>query len=154
VIGPDDFASMEEVVYRRYKRMLDEEQSLPQLIVVDGGKGQLGAALGALEKLNLRGKISIIGIAKRLEEIYFPGDPVPLYLDKNSETLKVIQQLRDEAHRFGITFHRNKRSNDFIKSDLENISGIGEKTITAILKRFKSVENLKNHGYCEVADEI
>jgi len=154
VVGPDDFASMEEVVYRRYKRMLDEEQSLPQLIVVDGGKGQLGAALGALEKLNLRGKISIIGIAKRLEEIYFPGDPVPLYLDKNSETLKVIQQLRDEAHRFGITFHRNKRSGDFIKSDLENISGIGEKTITALLKRFKSVENLKNQGYREVADEI
>jgi len=154
VVGPDDFASMEEVVYRRYKRLLEEEKSLPQLIVVDGGKGQLGAALIALEKLNLRGKISIIGIAKRLEEIYFPGDPVPLYLDKNSETLKIIQQLRDEAHRFGITFHRNKRSNEFIKSDLENISGIGEKTITALLKRFKSVENLKNLGYRQVADEI
>ena len=154
VVGPDDFASMEEVVYRRYKRLLEEEKSLPQLIVVDGGKGQLGAALIALEKLNLRGKISIIGIAKRLEEIYFPGDPVPLYLDKNSETLKIIQQLRDEAHRFGITFHRNKRSNEFIKSDLENISGIGEKTITALLKRFKSVENLKNQGYRQVADEI
>ena len=154
VVGPDDFASMEEVVYRRYKRLLDEEKSLPQLIVVDGGKGQLGAALNALEKLNLRGKISIIGIAKRLEEIYFPGDSVPLYLDKNSETLKIIQQLRDEAHRFGITFHRNKRSNEFIKSDLENISGIGEKTITALLKRFKSVENLKNQGYRQVAEEI
>ena len=154
VVGPDDFASMEEVVYRRYKRLLEEEKSLPQLIIVDGGKGQLGAALNALEKLNLRGKISIIGIAKRLEEIYFPGDPVPLYLDKNSETLKVIQQLRDEAHRFGITFHRNKRSNEFIKSELENISGIGEKSITALLKRFKSVENLKNHGYRQVADEI
>ncbi len=154
VVGPDDFASMEEVVFRRYKRLLDEEQSLPQLIVIDGGKGQLGAALNALEKLNLRGKIAIIGIAKRLEEIYFPGDSVPLYLDKNSETLKIIQQLRDEAHRFGITFHRNKRSGEFIKSELENISGIGEKTITALLKRFKSIENLKNHSYQEVAEEI
>jgi len=154
VEGPNDFASMEEVVYRRYKRLLEEEQSLPQLIVIDGGKGQLGAALMALEKLDLRGKISIIGIAKRLEEIYFPGDSVPLYLDKNSETLKIIQQLRDEAHRFGITFHRNKRSGDFVKSELENISGIGEKTITAILKRFKSVENLKKLSYQDVASEI
>jgi excinuclease ABC subunit C len=154
VEGPDDFASMEEVVYRRYKRLLDEEQSLPQLIVIDGGKGQLGAALNSLEKLGLRGKIAIIGIAKRLEEIYFPGDSVPLYLDKNSETLKVIQQLRDEAHRFGITFHRNKRSGEFIKSELESISGIGEKTKTALLKRFKSVENLKKQGFREVANEI
>ena len=154
VVGPDDFASMEEVVFRRYKRLLDEETSLPQLIVVDGGKGQLGAALNALEKLNLRGQIAIIGIAKRLEEIYFPGDSVPLYLDKNSETLKIIQQLRDEAHRFGITFHRNKRSGEFIKSELESIPGIGEKTITALLKRFKSVENLKNQGVQSVADEI
>ncbi len=154
VDGPNDFASMEEVVYRRYKRLVEEEKSLPQLIVVDGGKGQLSAALIALDKLNLRGKISIIGIAKKLEEIYFPGDSVPLYLDKNSETLKIIQQLRDEAHRFGITFHRNKRSGDFIKSELENISGIGEKTRTAILKRFKSVENLKNQGFREVANEI
>ena len=154
VEGPDDFASMEEVVYRRYKRLLDEEKSLPQLIVIDGGKGQLGAALNSLEKLGLRGKISIIGIAKRLEEIYFPGDSVPLYLDKNSETLKIIQQLRDEAHRFGITFHRNKRSNEFIKSELESISGIGEKTRTALLTRFKSVENLKNQAFREVADEI
>jgi excinuclease ABC subunit C len=154
VVGPDDFASMEEIVFRRYRRLIDEEKSLPQLIVVDGGKGQLGAALNALEKLELRGKIAIIGIAKRLEEIYFPGDSVPLYLDKNSETLKIIQQLRDEAHRFGITFHRNKRSGEFIKSELENISGIGEKTITAVLKRFKSVENLKKQGYRAVADEI
>ncbi len=154
VVGPDDFASMEEVVYRRYKRLLDEEKSLPQLIVIDGGKGQLGAALNSLEKLGLRGKISIIGIAKRLEEIYFPGDSVPLYLDKNSETLKIIQQLRDEAHRFGITFHRNKRSSEFIKSELESISGIGEKTRTALLTRFKSVENLKNQAFREVADEI
>ncbi|HZL11109.1 MAG TPA: excinuclease ABC subunit UvrC [Prolixibacteraceae bacterium] len=154
VVGPDDYASMEEVIYRRYKRLLEEEKSLPQLIVVDGGKGQLSAGLTALEKLNLRGKIAIIGIAKRLEEIYFPGDPVPLYLDKNSESLKIIQQLRDEAHRFGITLHRNKRSAEFIKSDLESISGIGEKTITALLKRFKSVENLKKQGYGEVAEEI
>jgi len=154
VEGPDDFASMEEVVYRRYKRLLDEEKSLPQLIVIDGGKGQLGAALNSLEKLGLRGKIAIIGIAKRLEEIYFPGDSVPLYLDKNSETLKIIQQLRDEAHRFGITFHRNKRSSEFIESELESISGIGEKTRTALLLRFKSVENLKNQTFREVADEI
>lgn len=154
VEGPDDYASMEEVVFRRYKRLLDEEKSLPQLIVIDGGKGQLGAALNALEKLHLRGKISIIGIAKRLEEIYFPGDSVPLYLDKNSETLKIIQQLRDEAHRFGITFHRNKRSGEFIKSELESIPGIGEKTISAVLKRFKSVENLKNQAFRVVAEEI
>ncbi len=154
VEGPNDFASMEEIVFRRYRRLLDENQSLPQLIVIDGGKGQLGAALNALEKLKLRGKIPIIGIAKRLEEIYFPGDSVPIYLDKNSETLKVIQQLRDEAHRFGITFHRNKRSGNFIKSELENIPGIGEKTIELLLKEFKSVENLKKQPYSLVADKI
>lgn len=154
VEGPNDFASMEEVVYRRYRRLMEEEISLPQLIIIDGGKGQLGAALNALEKLQLRGKIAIIGIAKKLEEIYFPGDSVPLYLDKNSETLKVVQQLRDEAHRFGITFHRNKRSGEFIKSELENISGIGEKTWAALLKRFKSVENLKNQDFGQVAAEI
>jgi len=154
VEGPNDFASMEEVVYRRYKRLLDEEQSLPQLIVIDGGKGQLGAALSSLEKLGLRGKISVVGIAKRLEEIYFPGDSVPLYLDKNSETLKVIQQLRDEAHRFGITFHRNKRSGEFLKSELEGIKGIGEKTRITVLKRFKSVENLKKQAFADVVSEI
>jgi excinuclease ABC subunit C len=154
VEGPNDFASMEEVVLRRYKRLLDENQSLPQLIIIDGGKGQLGAALGALEKLGLRGKISIIGIAKKLEEIYFPGDSVPLYLDKSSETLKLIQQLRDEAHRFGITFHRNKRSSEFTKSELESIPGIGEKTRTAILKRFKSIQNLKIQSFGDVASEI
>jgi excinuclease ABC subunit C len=154
VFGPNDFASMEEIVFRRYKRLIDEEHSLPQLIVIDGGKGQLGAALNALEKLNLRGKISIIGIAKRLEEIYFPDDSVPLYLDKNSETLKIIQQLRDEAHRFGITFHRNKRSSEFLKSELKTITGIGEKSISALLKRFKSVENLKNQAFDAVASEI
>jgi excinuclease ABC subunit C len=154
VEGPDDFASMEEVVYRRYRRLMEEEVSLPQLIVIDGGKGQLGAALKALEKLHLRGKIAIIGIAKKLEEIYFPGDSVPLYLDKNSETLKIIQQLRDEAHRFGITFHRNKRSGEFIKSELEGISGIGEKTIKSLLNEFKSVENLKNQSFSQVAKQI
>lgn len=154
VEGPNDFASMEEVVHRRYKRLLDENQSLPQLIIIDGGKGQLGAALGVLEKLGLRGKIAIIGIAKKLEEIYFPGDSVPLYLDKSSETLKLIQQLRDEAHRFGITFHRNKRSSEFTKSELESIAGIGEKTRTAILKRFKSVQNLKIQSFPDVSKEI
>ena len=154
VEGPDDFASMQEIVYRRYKRQLEEEQELPHLIVVDGGKGQLSMALNALEELDLRGKISIIGIAKKLEEIYFPGDSVPLYLDKNSETLKVIQQARDEAHRFGITFHRNLRSKDFIKTELEEISGIGEKTIQQLMRRFKSLENLKNQAYDTVVEEI
>lgn len=154
VVGPDDFASMEEVVYRRYKRLIDEEQSLPQLIVIDGGKGQLSAATSALEKLHLTGKMAIVGIAKKLEEIYFPGDSVPLYLDKNSETLKIIQQMRDEAHRFGITFHRNKRSSQFIKSELETISGIGEKTIETLMRRFKSLENVKKIGYSQVAEEI
>jgi excinuclease ABC subunit C len=154
VEGPNDFASMEEVVFRRYKRLTEEEISLPQLVVIDGGKGQLGAALNALEKLNLRGKIAVIGVAKKLEEIYFPGDSVPLYLDKNSETLKIIQQLRDEAHRFGITFHRNKRSREFIQSELESIPGIGEKTRMALLKRFKSVENLKNQDLGQLASEI
>ncbi len=154
VEGANDFASMEEIVYRRYKRQLEEKQDLPHLIVVDGGKGQLGMALKALEKLDLRGKISIIGIAKKLEEIYFPGDSVPLYLDKNSETLKVIQQARDEAHRFGITFHRKLRSKDFIKTELEEISGIGEKTIQQLLRRFKSLENIKKEAYGTVVDEI
>lgn len=154
VEGPNDFASMEEIVYRRYKRLLEEDKSLPQLIIVDGGKGQLGMALNALEKLSLRGKIAIIGIAKKLEEIFFPGDSVPLYLDKTSESLKVIQFARDEAHRFGITFHRQLRSKNFIKSELEEIPGIGEKTIQTLLKRFKSVENLKNQAYQTVANEI
>lgn len=143
VEGPNDFASMEEVVYRRYKRLLDEEQSLPQLIVIDGGKGQLSSALKALEALELRGKIAIIGIAKRLEEIYFPNDNIPLYLDKRSETLKIIQQIRDEAHRFGITFHRQKRSKSAIISELDNIEGIGNKTKEALLKHFKSVKRIQ-----------
>jgi excinuclease ABC subunit C len=141
VTGPDDFASMTEIVYRRYKRMLDENEELPQLIIIDGGKGQLGAAVESLKQLNL--DIPIIGIAKRLEEIYFPGDSVPVYLDKNSESLKIIQQARDEAHRFGISFHRNKRSANFAVSELENIDGIGEKTIEQLLSKFKSVAAIK-----------
>ena len=154
VEGPNDFASMEEIVYRRYKRQLDENSSLPNLIIIDGGKGQLGAALNALEKLDLRGKVPIIGIAKKLEEIFFPGDSVPLYLDKNSETLKVIQQARDEAHRFGITFHRQKRSKNFIQSELSNIPGIGEKTVQHLLRKFKSLENLKKQAYDTISAEI
>ncbi|NND78330.1 MAG: excinuclease ABC subunit UvrC [Maribacter sp.] len=143
VTGPDDFASMEEVVFRRYKRLLNEEQPLPQLIVIDGGKGQLSSALKSLDILGLRGKIAIVGIAKRLEEIYFPEDPIPLYLDKKSESLKIIQQLRNEAHRFGITLHRNKRSKAAINSVLEGIDGVGEKTARDLLKKFKSVKRIK-----------
>ncbi|WP_343488202.1 excinuclease ABC subunit UvrC [Allomuricauda sp. d1] len=143
VEGPNDFASMEEVVFRRYKRLLTEDESLPQLVVIDGGKGQLSSALKSLEVLGLRGTIAIIGIAKRLEEIYFPEDSIPLYLDKKSETLKIIQQLRNEAHRFGITFHRKKRSKAAINSELENIEGIGEKTAEQLLKEFKSVKRIR-----------
>jgi excinuclease ABC subunit C len=154
VEGPDDFASMEEVVYRRYKRLLEEDASLPQLIVIDGGKGQLSSALKSLDNLGLRGKIAIIGIAKRLEEIYFPGDAVPLYLDKKSESLKVIQQLRNEAHRFGITFHRNKRSKEAINSVLEEISGIGEKTVEQLLKKFKSVKRIKEASLQDLSEEV
>jgi excinuclease ABC subunit C len=154
VIGANDFASMEEIVYRRYKRQLEEQNDLPQLIVIDGGKGQLGAASSALDKLNLSGKISIIGIAKKLEELYFPGDPVPLYLDKNSETLKIIQHLRNEAHRFGITFHRNKRSSDFIKSELDEINGIGEKTIQVLFRTFKSLNKIKEATLAQLQQEI
>jgi len=143
VEGPDDFASMEEVIYRRYKRLVEEGQSLPQLIIIDGGKGQLSSALKSLDLLGLRGKIAIVGIAKRLEEIYFPEDPIPLYLDKKSESLKVIQFLRNEAHRFGITFHRNKRSKDAIKSGLDAIPGVGQKTKETLLKRFKSFKRIK-----------
>jgi len=154
VAGPDDYASMEEVVFRRYKRLLEEKQPLPQLIVIDGGKGQLSSALNSLESLGLRGKIAIIGIAKRLEEIYFPDDPIPLYLDKKSESLKIIQQLRNEAHRFGITFHRNKRSKAAINSELERIDGIGQKTAQDLLKRFKSVKRIKESSVEELAKII
>lgn len=143
VEGPNDFASMEEVVFRRYKRLLSEGESLPQLIVIDGGKGQLSSAVKSLDLLGLRGKIAIIGIAKRLEEIYYPGDSIPLYLDKKSESLKVIQYLRNEAHRFGITFHRNKRSKSAIQSELEQIPDIGKQTITTLLRAFKSAKRVK-----------
>ncbi len=154
VAGIDDFASMEEVVFRRYRRLLSEKKQLPHLIVVDGGKGQLSSALKSLEKLGLRGKIGIIGIAKKLEEIYFPDDPVPLYIDKNSESLKLIQNLRNEAHRFGIEFHRLKRSGTMTQSLLENIPGVGAKSIEKLYVRFKSVEGIKLATMEELAVEI
>lgn len=143
VEGPDDYASMEEVVYRRYKRMLEEKSVLPSLIIIDGGKGQLSSSIKALKKLNLENTIAILGIAKRLEEIFYPNDPIPLYLNKKSETLKVIQQMRNEAHRFAISFHRNKRSKQALTSSFDEIPGIGEKTKTALLKRFKSLKKIK-----------
>ena len=152
VEGPDDFASMEEVIFRRYQRLIQEEKSLPQLIVVDGGKGQLSSALKSLEKLKLAKKIAIIGIAKRLEEIYFPGDQYPLYLDKKTPTLKVIQNMRNEAHRFGITHHRNRRMKGLVRTELTSIEGIGEKTITMLLSKYKSVNNLKTISLSELED--
>ena len=154
VEGPDDFASMEEVIYRRYKRLLNEDKPLPQLIVIDGGKGQLSSALKSLKKLNLTKKIAIIGIAKKLEEIYFPGDQYPLYLDKKTPTLKVIQSMRNEAHRFGITHHRNRRMKGLIKTDLSAINGIGEKTITQLLKKYKSINVIKKISLKELEDFI
>jgi len=154
VEGPDDFASMEEVVYRRYKRLLSENLPLPQLIVIDGGKGQLSSALKSLDLLDLRGKIAIIGIAKRLEEIYYPGDPIPMYLDKRSETLKIVQFLRNEAHRFGITLHRNKRSKSAIQSELEQIPNIGKQTITSLLRKFKSAKRVKTATFKELQEIV
>ncbi|WP_224484153.1 excinuclease ABC subunit UvrC [Robertkochia aurantiaca] len=154
VEGPDDYASMEEVVHRRYRRLLEEDASLPQLIVIDGGKGQLNAALKSLDRLGLRGKIAIIGIAKRLEEIFYPGDPVPMYLDKKSETLKIIQHLRNEAHRFGITFHRNKRGKAAINSELATIKGIGEKTSEELLREFKSLKRIKEASLHDLTEII
>ena len=154
VEGPNDFASMEEVVYRRYKRILDEEKDLPKLIVIDGGKGQLSSAMNSLKKLGLQDKIPVIGIAKRLEEIYFPEDPIPLYIDKKSETLKLIQQLRDEAHRFGITHHRQKRQKETIKSVLTDIDGIGYNTAQKLLWKFKSVINIKKAKEAELVAVI
>jgi excinuclease ABC subunit C len=154
VEGPDDFASMTEVVYRRYKRLLDENEPLPQLIIIDGGKGQLSSALKSIDDLGLRGKITVIGIAKRLEELFYPGDSIPLYLDKKSETLKVIQQLRNEAHRFGITHHRDKRSKAALNSSIESIPGIGEKTMLALIQHFKSVKRLKLATEKEISDVI
>ena len=147
---------MEEVVYRRYKRLRDENQPLPQLVIVDGGKGQLSSGVKALKDLGLFGKIAIVGIAKRLEEIYFPGDSLPLYIDKKSESLKTIQHLRNEAHRFGITHHRNKRSKNAFASELEEIKGIGEVTIKALLTHFKYVKNIKvatNEQLLEVVNQ-
>jgi len=154
VEGPDDFASMEEVIYRRYKRILEEGGDLPQLILIDGGKGQLSSALKSIDALNLRGKITVISIAEKLEEIYFPGDSIPLYLDKTSETLKVLQRVRDEAHRFGISKHRNKRSKATFTSELEGIPGIGEKSIEELLKKFKSVKRIKSASFEEIEEVI
>jgi excinuclease ABC subunit C len=154
VTGPDDFASMAEVVYRRYRRLLEEGESLPQLIVIDGGKGQLSAALESLDRLGIRGQVAIIGIAKRLEEIYFPQDQIPLYLDKKSESLRVVQQLRNEAHRFGIAFHRKKRSKAAINSALENIEGIGEKTARQLLRKFKSVKRIRESSLEELSEVV
>ncbi|WP_353776970.1 excinuclease ABC subunit UvrC [Winogradskyella sp. 3972H.M.0a.05] len=154
VEGPDDFASMEEVVYRRYKRLLDEEQPLPQLIIIDGGKGQLSSALKSLDALELRGKIAIVGIAKRLEELFYPDDPIPLYLDKKSETLKIIQQLRNEAHRFGIEHHRNRRSKGALTTELETIPGIGEQSIVELMKRFKSVKRITQASLDELSEVV
>ncbi|MDM1072554.1 excinuclease ABC subunit UvrC [Empedobacter brevis] len=154
VEGPNDFATMEEVIERRYSRILAEGESLPQLILIDGGKGQLSSALKSIDRLGLRGKVSVIGIAKRLEEIYYPDDPYPLYLDKNSETLKVLQHVRDESHRFGITRHRNRRSKNAYNSVLEEIEGIGPQTIKELLTNFKSVERIKNASLLELTDLI
>jgi len=154
VEGPNDFASMEEIIFRRYKRMLDEGASLPQLIIIDGGKGQLSAALKSINDLGLRGKVSLIGIAKKLEEIYFPGDSIPVYIDKRSESLKVIQHMRNEAHRFGITHHRNKRSKNALGTELTQIEGIGEKTATDLLNHFKSVKRIKEASETEIESVI
>jgi len=154
VEGPNDFASMEEVVFRRYRRLIEENQPLPQLIIIDGGKGQLSSALKSLDDLGLRGKITILGIAKRLEEIFYPGDSVPLYLDKKSETLRVIQHLRNEAHRFGINFHRDKRSKGALQTSIEAIPGIGEKTMVTLLKHFKSVKRLKAAAEEEISTVV
>jgi len=154
VVGPDDFASMREIVERHYSRALNEGSPLPQLIVIDGGKGQLHAAVDSLQKIGLYGKIAVIGIAKRLEEIYFPEDPIPLYLDKNSETLKLIQQLRDEAHRFGITFHRQKRSKSQLTSEFDNIKGVGTETRKKLLTHFKSIKRLKEPDEKEIIEVV
>jgi excinuclease ABC subunit C len=154
VTGANDYASMEEVIYRRYKRLLDEKQDLPQLVVIDGGKGQLSSALLSIDALNLRSKIAVIGIAKRLEEIYYPNDSIPMYLDKRSETLKIVQQLRNEAHRFGVRLHRNRRSKHAVSSSLDGIAGIGEKTAIKLLKTFKSVKRIKDASINDLASVI
>lgn len=151
VIGPDDYASMVEIVHRRYKRLLDEEQSLPELVIIDGGKGQLSSAMQSIDKLGLRDKITVIGIAKKLEEIYFPDDPIPIYINKKSESLKLIQQARNEAHRFAINYHRDRRSQNFTTSALENIQGIGDKTTEALLKHFGSTKRIKEASVEDIA---
>lgn len=154
VSGINDYASMEEVVYRRYRRLKEEKLPMPQLIIIDGGKGQLSSAVKSLEQLGLRREIAIVGVAKKLEEIYFPDDPVPLYIDKNSESLKLIQYLRNEAHRFGVSFHRQKRSGEFTRSSLEEVQGVGPKTIEKLFIRFKSMETIRNTPLEELAEEI
>ena len=154
VTGPNDFASMEEVVFRRYRRLIDEKKSLPQLIVIDGGKGQLSSSLKSLKKLNIESKVTIVGIAKRLEEIYFPGDSIPLYLNKKSESLKIIQNLRNEAHRFGIEFHKSKRIKNAMSSIFDNIDGIGEKTKNKLLKKYKSLSIIKKLSFDEIKEQI
>jgi excinuclease ABC subunit C len=154
VVGPDDFATMEEVIFRRYSRVIEEKLPMPQLIVIDGGKGQLGAAINSLRKLDLMGKVTVIGIAKRLEEIYFPGDSIPLYLDKRSETLKIIQHIRDEAHRFGITHHRNKRSRETFKTELSEIKGISDKTAQKLLTELKSIKGIKEATLQEITTVV
>jgi excinuclease ABC subunit C len=154
VDGPDDYASMEEVVYRRYKRLKEENEPFPQLIIIDGGKGQLSSSLKALDKLELRGKIAIVGIAKRLEEIYFPGDSVPLYIDKRSESLKLIQYLRNEAHRFSLAHHRNLRSKSGLHSELDDIPGIGPKSKVDLLKKFKSIKRIKEATLVELTEVL
>lgn len=154
VEGPDDFSSMREIVYRRYKRLLEEEASLPNLIVIDGGKGQLSAAVDALRELDIYGAIPVIGIAKRLEEIYFPGDTLPLHIQKKSPSLKILQQVRNEAHRFAITFHRNKRSKSAFSTELESIPGIGKATANKLLKKYKSLKRIRNSSIEELSDIV
>jgi excinuclease ABC subunit C len=154
VTSPNDFASMEEIVYRRYRRLLDEGGDLPQLIVVDGGKGQLSAAISSLEKLGLVGQIGIVGLAKRLEEIFLPNDPTPLFLDKNSFSLRLLMHLRDEAHRFGITFHRKRRSSKMLLHELNHVSGVGETSVEKLLAKYKTIARIKEAGYEDVAQLI
>jgi len=151
VVGPDDFASMEEILTRRYTRLMNEGQELPKLVIVDGGKGQLSSAVKVFKEMGIFGKVPLIGLAKRLEEIYFPNDPIPLYLSRNCETLKIIQHMRDEAHRFGITFHRNQRSRHFTSSELENIEGVGPKTIELLFKKFKAISAIKSASIEELS---
>jgi excinuclease ABC subunit C len=154
VEGPDDFATMKEVVYRRYHRMLEEKESLPQLVIIDGGKGQVAAAMESFEQLGLRGKIAVVGIAKRLEEIYFPGDSLPLYLDKKSESLRLIQHMRNDAHRFGISHHRDRRSKDALKSELNGIKGVGPQSATTLLAHFKSVKKISEATLVDLEEVV